>query len=83
MDALEVTPTSRMVIKLDFIAPFEAHNTADFTSTEEGSATRLVWAMYGPQSFMNKVMTLFMKMDKLVGQDFEKGLAAMKRLFES
>ena len=83
MEILEVTPSSRVIIKLDFIAPFEAHNTADFTLTADGGATRVVWAMYGPQPFMNKVMSLFMNMDKMVGPDFEKGLAAMKRIAEA
>ena len=83
MEILEATPSSRILIKLDFIAPFEAHNTADFTLTSEGGSTHVLWAMYGPQPFMNKLMSLFMNMDKLVGPDFEKGLAAMKRISEA
>jgi len=84
MEILDLTPPERVIIKLDFIAPFEAHNTADFSLTPDGGGgTQVVWAMYGPQPFMNKVMSLFMNMDKLVGPDFEKGLAAMKRISET
>ncbi|MEO8359719.1 MAG: SRPBCC family protein [Vicinamibacteria bacterium] len=83
MEILEAVAPSRVEIRLDFIAPFEAHNIADFALTPEGGSTRVVWAMHGPQPFMNKLMSVFMNMDKLVGPDFEKGLAAIKRLSEA
>ena len=83
MEILETNAPSRIIIKLDFIAPFEAHNTADFALESSGGVTRVTWAMYGPQPFMNKVMSLVMNMDKIVGPDFEKGLSAMKRIAES
>ena len=39
--------------------------------------------MYGPNLFMTKVMTIFVSMDKMVGKDFEKGLASLKQAAES
>ncbi len=82
MEVLEATPSSRVLIKLDFLKPFEAYNQADFGIAGDGGSTRVVWAMTGPQAFMMKVMSLFMSMDSMVGKDFEKGLAAMKAVAE-
>jgi len=83
MEVLEAVPSSRVLIKLDFLKPFEAHNLAEFTLTPEGSGTRVLWAMTGPQAFPLKVMGLFMSMDSMVGKDFEKGLASMKAAAEA
>ena len=43
-------------IKLDFFEPFEAHNTAEFTLEGKGDATTVTWAMYGPATFISKLM---------------------------
>lgn len=82
MEILESTPSSRIIIKLDFLKPFEAHNTADYAISPESGGSKVVWAMYGSRPFMMKVMSLFMSMDDMVGKDFEKGLASMKALAE-
>lgn len=82
MEIMESTPSSRVIIKLDFLSPFEAHNTADFVLTPENGGTTVVWAMYGPNIFMSKVMSTVMSMDKMVGKDFEEGLANMKAAAE-
>ncbi len=82
MEITESTPSSRVVIKLDFLAPFEAHNTADFALSPAGGGTNVVWAMYGPNVFMSKVMGIFVDIDKMVGKDFEQGLANMKAAAE-
>jgi hypothetical protein len=82
MEITGASSPSRITIKLDFIAPFEAHNTAEFTLGPEGDATSVTWAMYGPSPYMMKVMGLFMSMDSMVGKDFEKGLAKLKAAAE-
>jgi hypothetical protein len=43
----------------------------------------LTWLMHGPAPFISKLMQVFMSMDKMVGNDFEVGLANLKRLSES
>jgi len=83
MEILESTPPSRLIIKLDFLKPFEAHNQAEFALASEGGATRVTWAMTGPQAFPMKAMGLFMNMDRMVGGDFEKGLASIKQIAEA
>jgi len=70
-------------IKLDFLKPFEAHNTAEFTLEDRGGTTHVTWAMYGPSPFMSKVMGLFFNMDAMIGKDFETGLANLKSAAES
>ncbi|MET0349147.1 MAG: SRPBCC family protein [Rhizobacter sp.] len=82
MEITEAAPPSRVVIKLDFLAPFEAHNTAEFVLVPQGDATTVTWAMYGPNLFIGKVMSVFASMDSLVGKDFERGLANLKAVAE-
>jgi hypothetical protein len=66
-------------IKLDFLKPFKAHNTAEFTLTPTATGTDLAWAMFGPSLFISKLMGVFINFDAMVGKDFEAGLAALKR----
>ena len=82
MEVLESLPASQIRIKLDFLKPFEAQNQAEFTLIPKDGSTEVTWAMYGPQPFMMKVMDLVMNMDKMVGKDFEDGLANLKALAE-
>ena len=78
MEILEATTPAKIVIKLDFFEPFEAHNTAQFDLAHNGGETSVTWAMFGPSPFMMKIMHLFMNMDKMVGKDFEEGLNNLK-----
>ncbi|APV50271.1 polyketide cyclase [Betaproteobacteria bacterium GR16-43] len=77
MEILVADP-QKVAIKLEFLKPFEATNTAEFTLVPQGDTTTVTWAMFGPSNFIQKVMCLFMSMDKMVGPDFEAGLAALK-----
>jgi uncharacterized protein YndB with AHSA1/START domain len=82
MEILEANAPSRLAIKLDFLKPFEAHNTAEFTMLPQGGATNVHWVMHGPATFISKVMQVFINLDKMVGKDFETGLSNLKRLTE-
>lgn len=82
MEITESAPPSRVVIRLDFLRPFEAHNTAEFTLEPRGAATRVTWAMYGPNRYVGKLMGLVMNMDRMIGGDFEAGLANLKAAAE-
>jgi hypothetical protein len=83
MEIAGASSPSKVTIKLDFIKPFKAHNTAEFTLQTQGDSTNVTWAMEGRQPFMFKVMSLFFSMDKMIGKDFEAGLANMKSLTEA
>ena len=82
MEILEAAAPSRVLIQLDFIKPFKANNTAEFTLAPSAEGTKVNWAMFGPQPFIVKTMSLFFNMEKMVGPDFERGLAKMKTLAE-
>lgn len=78
MEILDSVPHTRIDIKLSFFKPFRAENRTIFTITPIDGASRVLWEMAGKNNFMFKLMGLVMNMDKMVGGDFEKGLAAMK-----
>lgn len=83
MEILKAVPGERVEIKLDFIKPFEAHNIAEFTLSPTASGgTKVVWAMHGPQPLMSKLMSLVFSTEKMVGPQFEQGLADMKATAE-
>ncbi|MBB4844976.1 uncharacterized protein YndB with AHSA1/START domain [Paucibacter oligotrophus] len=82
MEILAAEPAAKLTIQLDFITPFEAHNTAEYRLQAIPGGTRMTWAMYGPANFMTKLMSVFASMDSMVGKDFEKGLAQLKAVAE-
>jgi uncharacterized protein YndB with AHSA1/START domain len=82
MEILETVPTSRITIKLDFIKPFEGHNIAEFKIERAGDSTTVTWAMFGPSPYLSKVMGLVFSMDKMIGSQFETGLANLKAITE-
>jgi hypothetical protein len=81
MEIIETTPTS-IRIRLDFAEPFEAHNIAEFTLSPKADATRVTWSMHGPNNFVGKMIQTVIDMDRMVGSDFEAGLASLKALGE-
>ena len=82
MEIIQTAHPSKILIKLDFFKPFEAHNFAEFTLMPRGDSTNITWAMYGPQPFIAKIMSLFFSMDRMVGRQFETGLANLKSITE-
>ncbi len=82
MEITESSPPSRIALNLDFTKPFEAHNIVEFTLEPKGDTTILTWAMHGPTPLLGKVMHVFIDFDRMVGTDFETGLANLKALAE-
>ncbi len=82
MEITESEPASKIALKLDFLKPFEAHNTVEFTLAAQGNTTNVTWAMHGPANFMSKLIQVFVSMDSMVGKDFESGLANLKAAAE-
>lgn len=82
MEVLAAEPPSRVVIKLDFLRPFKASNTAEFTLAGEGTGTTVTWALYGPSLFVSRLMGLFLSMDRILGLQFEQGLSDLAALAE-
>lgn len=82
MEMTDSSPPSKVMINLDFFKPFEAHNIAEFTLDAKGETTTVTWAMYGPVPYVAKIMHVLFNVDRMVGADFETGLANLKALTE-
>ncbi|MGI0029371.1 MAG: SRPBCC family protein [Nitrososphaera sp.] len=83
MTITESRPSDLIRIKLEFLKPFAATNTVEFTFKPEANQTAVTWSMAGKNNFIAKAVCLFMNMDKMVGGNFEKGLAQMKSAVEA
>ena len=83
MTISESRPSDLIRINLEFLKPFPNSSVTEFTFKPEGNQTVVTWSMTGKCNFMAKAFHLFMNMDKMVGGDFEKGLAAMKSVVET
>jgi carbon monoxide dehydrogenase subunit G len=76
--AIVDTAPDKVVMKLDMMEPFEGHNIIQFLLAPQGEATEVTWAMHGPNSYIGKLMGVFMNMDRMIGRDFEAGLSNLK-----
>jgi uncharacterized protein YndB with AHSA1/START domain len=82
MEITETVPPSKVMIALDFLSPFETHNTAEFLLGATGDSTTVTWTMRGPNLYIGKVMGIFVSMDRMIGKDFEAGLVNLKSVAE-
>jgi len=82
MTIIESRPGELVKIKLDFVKPFEGTATAEYTFQPQGDQTAVTWAMYGKNDFVGKAVSLFMDCEKMVGDQFDQGLANMKAVVE-
>jgi len=82
IEITEVSPNARLALNLDMLKPLEAHNKAEFTLQPQGNATIVTWAMHGPAPYFSKILQMFCNMDRMVGGDFETGLANLKAIAE-
>jgi len=83
MTIVSARPGSGVDIRLEFLEPWQATNATSISAAAEGAGSRVTWTMTGTNNFMMKAMTLFMDMDKMVGGDFERGLANLKSVAEA
>ena len=83
MTITESRPNELVRMRLDFIKPFPSSAAAEFVLKSEGGQTKVTWSMFGRQSFIPKAIGLFMNMDKMIGNQFDQGLAEMKSRIES
>jgi uncharacterized protein YndB with AHSA1/START domain len=82
MEIVESVPPSQVAIALDFVRPFESHNIVEFRLEPKGESTNVTWAMQGHTPYFAKIIHLFVNMDRMVGRDFEAGLANLKAAAE-
>lgn len=82
MSIADSVSDTKVVIQLDFIKPFEAHNMGELTLQPQNGGTLVTWSMYGPMPFISKLFSVFVSMDKMIGKDFEDSLANLKIVVE-
>lgn len=82
MTITESRPNELVRFHLEFYKPMAGTSDAEFTFKPEGNQTTVTWTMTGKNNFIAKAMCLVMNMDKMVGGQFEQGLAAMKTIAE-
>ena len=82
MEIKEVQPPSRVAIQLDFTKPVEGHNVAEFALEPRAGGTQVSWSMRGPSPYLMKLMGIFVNLDRMIGSDFETGLANLKAIAE-
>lgn len=83
MTLVATRPGAGVDIKLEFLEPWKATNATTLATAADGAGTRVTWTMTGTNNFMMKAVTLFMDMDKMVGGDFERGLAGLRSVSEA
>jgi uncharacterized protein YndB with AHSA1/START domain len=82
MEIAEAVPAQSVTLRLDFRRPFEATNTVEYKLLPKGDTTQVSWDMHGPMPFISKVICVFVDFDRMIGKDFEAGLANLKALVE-
>ena len=83
MEITDAKADSEIQIALEFLKPFKASNTTVLQLTPDGEGTQVTWAMTGKNTLMTRIMGIFKSMDSMVGPDFERGLANLKKVVES
>ena len=82
IEILAATPPSNVDLRRLLVKPFKADNLVEFKLMPAGATTNVTWAMSGKQPLLAKVMTLFVDCDRMVGKEFEAGLANLKKKAE-
>lgn len=85
MTIVESAAPNKVLVRVDFVRPFVAHNVNEFVlePSEPGTSTKSTWTTRGPNLFFMKVMGVFVNMDRMLGKHFEAGLQNLKIVSES
>jgi len=83
MTITESRPNDSVRMRLDFEKPFKSVGYAEFTFKQTGNQTTATWAMSGEKIFITKALGLIVSMDKMLGSQFEEGLANLKKFAEA
>ena len=83
MTIVEAKPGERLGVRLEFLKPFAATSSSEFEFVPKAGATQTTWTMVGHNELMAKAFSVFMDMDKMIGNDFDKGLSQLKAVAEA
>lgn len=82
MTITESRPGEHLGIDIEFIKPFAARNRVMFDLTTADGSSTVSWSMSGKSGFLFKAMGLVMNCDKMIGDQYEQGLAQLKAVSE-
>jgi len=77
---IESKPGELVRQRMDWLRPMKGTSTVEFTFKPVGEKTVVTWAMYGKNGFMGKLFGLFINCEKMVGPQFEQGLADLGKV---
>jgi hypothetical protein len=83
MTITESKANERVATRTDFVRPFAGSSNADFIFSQTGEQTNVIWTMAGKHDFISKAICLVTSMEAMLGPDFERGLAQLKRVSEA
>lgn len=82
LEIIDVVPPTKIVLTLDLVEPMKGRNIVEYTLDLKGTTTNVTWSMRGTNNYLGKILCTFINVDKMVGSDFEAGLANLKALVE-
>jgi uncharacterized protein YndB with AHSA1/START domain len=82
LEIIDSSPPHTVAMQLHMVEPFEARNDIEFTLEPKGDTTTVTWTMHGPVPYFAKIIHLIFNMDRMIGGDFETGLASLKAAVE-
>ncbi len=82
MQITESVPNRKVAVAVDFVKPFHAHNINVFTLEPAADSTKVTWSFDGTNVFVLKLMSVFVSMDRTMGNHFEMGLQNLKAAAE-
>jgi hypothetical protein len=82
LEILDSAPASKVTMALRMREPFQVDNKVDFILQAKADAAEVTWAMQGAVPYFAKIIHLFIDMDRMVGTEFEAGLASLKAIAE-
>ena len=74
----EAVPNEKVVVRLDFLKPFAGTNMTEYLLAHDDHGTKVIWSMYGKNTYLQRLVCMFMNQDKMVGEYFENGLNTLK-----
>jgi hypothetical protein len=83
LEIVDIAPPSKIIMRLTMTKPIHADNRVQFTLEPRGDATNVTWTMDGGVPFVAKILHLVFNVDKMIGSEFEAGLADLKALTEN
>jgi hypothetical protein len=82
MKIVESRPNELIRIQLDFIRPFAGTSNVEFTFKPYGDRTDVTWSIAGKNNLIGKAIGLVFDCEKMIGGNYEQGLANIKSIVE-